>query len=201
LSNSSVTYSGITQTGYPEQYPYAFGFTIDGDSQCKWCPDSGSHDACGLHRQSPIDLKRSSAIIGGPDEKDCPDWHRLSYKDDTCTWNDIRDHLSIERHALQISIPQLDTGEIDCLEMGLRKYPRLDYSKGFPDFFWLQRIDISVPSQHIQEGIQYAAEVSLNHFYEIAHEKNQVRALSTIFLRYCGARLHTHLRYSFRVFS
>lgn len=58
-----------------------------------------------------------------------------------------------------------------------REFPRLDYSKGFPDWWHMARIDISTPSQHFQEGNQYAAEVTLAHFYEKDHFKNHVRSI------------------------
>lgn len=166
------------QTGYPNKYPHAIGFQIDDiGNNCRWCPEGQGDRACGLHRQSPIDLKRDRAQTGSLNEKECPDWHFMQTRDDTCSWEDMRNQFTIERHALQIHTPQLETGEINCFEEPLgRRYPRLDYSKGFPDWWWLQRTDIMVPSQHRQEGIQYAAEVVLAHFYSIDMEtdKNQV---------------------------
>jgi hypothetical protein len=147
-------------------------------SNCKWCPESGSHDACGLHHQSPIDLQRNRGEIGGPEEKECPDWHYMQTRDDTCTFDDIKGHFTVARHALQINIPQKSNGEIDCNEGGQRIYPRLDYSKGFQNWWWMQRIDIIAPSNHVQQNTKYAAEVVLAHFYEIEHYKNQVRCHS-----------------------
>ena len=87
----------------------------------------------------------------------------------------MKDQFTIERHALQIHTPQLSNGDIACKERNRRRYPRIDYSKGFPDWWWMQRTDVMVPSHHTQEGFQYAAEVTLAHFYEINHVKNQVR--------------------------
>jgi len=98
----------------------------------------------------------------------------MQFRNDTCTFDDMRDQFTIERHALRINVPQRSDGDIDCIQDGRRRYPRLDYSKGFPDWWWMQRTDIMVPSQHTQEGTQYAAEVALEHFYEIEHDKNQV---------------------------
>jgi hypothetical protein len=112
---------------------------------------------------------------------ECPDWHYMQYKDDSCTWDDMKDQFTIARHALQIHIPQLENGDIACEQNGVRRYPRLDYSKGFPDWWWMQRMDIMVPSQHVQEGNRYAAEVTLAHFYEIAHPKNQVGTLPAFY--------------------
>lgn len=163
------------QTGFPNHYPHSFGFDVDDDgNQCEWCPEDGD-ERCGTHRQSPIDLRRDRGELGGTNEKECPDWHWMQYRDDSCSWDDMKDQFTIERHALQIHIPQLSNGEIDCYEQDKgRRYPRLDYSKGFPDWWWMQRIDIMVPSQHSQQGVLYEAEVNLAHFYELAHDKNDV---------------------------
>jgi len=167
----------FVQTGYDEKYLYGKGFTIEGNNNCKWCVEGGPEN-CGLHRQSPIDLKRDRAIPGNPNEKECPDWHYMQYRDDTCDWEDMKSQFEILREALRITIPILPNGDIDCLsEDGIRQFPRLDYSKGFPDWWWLDHIDITVPSSHTQEGKRYAAEVVLAHFYEIPHEKNQVSVL------------------------
>jgi hypothetical protein len=117
-------------------------------------------------------------VAGSPNEKFCPDWHWMEYRPDTCTWDDMKTQLTIERHALQIHVPQLPNGDIDCFRWDKRRYPRIDYSKGFPDWWWMQRTDIHVPSNHIQEGTRYAAEVVLAHFYEIKHQKNQVSSRS-----------------------
>lgn len=143
-------------------------------SHCRHCPEDRSVN-CGQHRQSPIDLKRDRGVAGSPNEKFCPDWHWMEYRPDTCTWDDMKTQLTIERHALQIHVPQLPNGDIDCFRWDKRRYPRIDYSKGFPDWWWMQRTDIHVPSNHVQEGTRYAAEVVLAHFYEIKHTKNQVR--------------------------
>ena len=109
----------------------------------------------------------------------------MPYRPDTCKWEDMQDQFTIERHALQIHTPQLPNGDIDCLSWGKRRYPRVDYSKGFPDWWQLQRTDVMVPSQHIQEGVRYAAEVTLAHFYEISHPKNQVSDTRCIYTKFC----------------
>lgn len=99
----------------------------------------------------------------------------MRYEDDTCTWDDMLNQFSIERHALRLQIPQQADGNIACTNaQGEQMYPRLDYSKGFPNWWYLDHTTISVPSQHTQEGHQYDAEITLNHFYMIPHPKNQV---------------------------
>ena len=148
----------------------------DMGNNCKWCPEDSALRNCGVHRQSPINMLREVGVDTGPNHKECKDWHWMQYRDDTCTFDDMKSQFEINRHALQIWIPVKDNGKIDCWEQGKgRRYPRLDYSKGFPDWWYLQRTDISVPSQHTQEGHRYAAEVTLAHFYEIPHAKNEVR--------------------------
>lgn len=186
------------KTGYPDKFPYGKGFTLAGENFCQWCVEGGE-EKCGIHKQSPIDLKRDRAVLGGPNEKDCPDWHWMPYIDDSCTWDDMVDQFTIERHALQLNIPQLPNGDIDCNEDGRRKYPRMDYSKGFPDYWWLQRTSVMVPSQHTQEGTRYAAEVILAHFYEIAHYKNQVSVVCNLISNFCqtSIRLIKFFRDSF----
>lgn len=174
ISNMSST-SCCSQTGYPDKFLHGKGFSIEGSSNCLWCPENGPQN-CGLHRQSPIDLQRNRGIAGDPMEKECPDWHWMQFRNDTCSFDDdLIDQFVIERHALKLNIPINEDGEIDCEDdAGLRQFARLDYSKGFPDWWWLEHTSIQVPSQHTQEGKRYDAEVTLAHFYEIDHPKNQV---------------------------
>lgn len=108
-------------------------------------------------------------------EKECIDWHYIKYERGTCDWYDFQDQFEIMRHALRFSVPLLSNGDVDCEKDGQRAYPRTDYSKGFPDWWWLDHVDIQVPSNHVQEGKRYDGEITLAHFYEFAHEKNQVR--------------------------
>lgn len=165
----------LRQTGYPNKFENGFGFNVGEENNCRRCQEGGPQN-CGLHRQSPIDLKRDRGIIGHQFEKECPDWHWMQYRDDSCSWEDMEDQFEIERHSLKINIPVRPNGDIDCVrEDGQRRFPRLDYSKGFPDWWWMDHMSITTPSNHIQEGTQYAAEVILAHFYQIAHPKNQVR--------------------------
>ena len=169
----------LFQTGFSEKYPFTPYDFVDTFNNCRWCPESGDNKACGLHRQSPVDLKRDRAILNGTNFKTCPDWHYMQTRADTCTFEDVKNGFSIERHALRLEIPQLPDGQIACVDQfGQRLYPRLDYSKGFPDWWWMQRIEVMAPSSHRQEGVQYAAEVILQHFYELDHYKNQVCLLS-----------------------
>ncbi len=104
----------------------------------------------------------------------------MAYEDRTCTWNHIinnpntpdPNNFRIRRHALQILQPVDDNGELQCRQSdGRNSFPRLDYSKGFPNWWHLSHTEITVPSEHFQEGKQYDAEVHLAHFYELEHER------------------------------
>jgi len=91
----------------------------------------------------------------------------------------MADEFHINRNGLSITTPLTDDDDIDCVDdIGQRKFPKLDYSKGFPDWWYLDRIDISVPSEHVQHGQRYAAEVKLSHFYEIDMYKNKLGIVS-----------------------
>lgn len=91
----------------------------------------------------------------------------------------MQGQFEIGRNALMIHTPIRSNGDIDCVnEAGERKFPKLDYSKGFPDWWYLSRTDITVPSEHVQHGKRYAAEVKLSHFYEIDHYKNRLGVIS-----------------------
>jgi len=165
-----------TCPGWPDKLEGSVGWTLT-ENNCRSCPIEGN--SCGQHRQSPIDLHRDRAIEGHENEKECPDWHWMQYKDGSCQFDDILDQFEIARHALQIHTPLRANGDIDCEnEAGERKFPKVDYSKGFPDWWYLSRTDISVPSHHVQHGQRYAAEVVLSHFYEIDHYKNKLGKIS-----------------------
>ena len=62
--------------------------------------------------------------------------------------------------------PLTKDGQLACENENGNRYPRADYSKGFPDWFHLAHTEITVPSVHTQEGKRYDAEIHLNHFYE-----------------------------------
>lgn len=112
----------------------------------------------------------------------------MTFYDGTCSWTDMMSHFSIERQALKIQIPTTSTGQIGCADFkGNRIFPRLDYSHGFPNWWFLDHTSISVPSQHYQEGHQYDAEVILAHFYETQSTKNQLGQVSIFLDAYATA--------------
>jgi hypothetical protein len=56
--------------------------------------------------------------------------------------------------------------QLKCfLEGRGRLWGRIDFSKGFSKWWFLSHMDLKVPSEHVQEGKRYSAEVQLNHFY------------------------------------
>jgi hypothetical protein len=75
-----------------------------------------------------------------------------------CAFQDMR--FTIERHVLRAQHPMFANGSISCL-----KPSNIDFSMGFPDPWRLVHTDIKVPSEHMQDGERYDAEVVLSHVY------------------------------------
>jgi hypothetical protein len=80
-------------------------------------------------------------------------------------------NFKIERHSLQILQPIDENEKLRCDSDSGRLFPRLDYSKGFSDWWFLSHTELTVPSEHTQEGKRYDAEVHLAHFYSVKHER------------------------------
>mmetsp|Transcript_53447 Transcript_53447/g.130116 ORF Transcript_53447/g.130116 Transcript_53447/m.130116 type:complete len:611 (+) Transcript_53447:376-2208(+) len=154
---------------------------------CRWCPDGGDSSSkdCGRHHQSPIELKREYGFEPGthPNANECIDLHWMKYEDSFCTFDQLQqaNAFTIERHALRISQPievyrDFDN-DLDGVADGVRlmcrvpgrgsRFGRIDFSKGFSDWWHLSHIDLKVPSEHVQEGKRYDAEFQLAHFYSI----------------------------------
>jgi carbonic anhydrase len=165
--------------GYPDTWELARGWDIDRNT-CKNClqGESGSSSGtCSTHHQSPINLERNRGITGHRMEAECIDLHWMKYEDSTCTWQHMidGDAFTVERHALRVTQPLLLDGStddkgfvrLDCLVQGIgRRWGRLDYSKGFAEWWFLSHIDFHVPSEHTQNGKHYSAEAQMYHFYE-----------------------------------
>jgi hypothetical protein len=155
----------------------ARGWDIDGNS-CQSCPLGGadsSSGSCDRHHQSPINLERNRGITDDPDENTCIDLHWMKYEDSSCTWQHMidGDAFSVERHALRVTQPLDENSSdengfvrLDCAVPGEgRRWGRLDYSKGFAEWWYLSHIDFHVPSEHTQEGKHYSAEAQMYHYY------------------------------------
>lgn len=111
------------------------------------------------------------------------DVHWMKYEDSFCTWDQLidADAFTIERHALRIAQPITvyddfndDTdGVRDGVRLNCRipgrgsRFGRIDYSKGFSQWWHLSHIDIHTPSEHTQNGNRYDAEIQLQHFYSV----------------------------------
>mmetsp|Transcript_20140 Transcript_20140/g.33400 ORF Transcript_20140/g.33400 Transcript_20140/m.33400 type:complete len:589 (-) Transcript_20140:285-2051(-) len=176
--------------GWPEDWVLGVDWDIE-ENSCKWCPKGESN--CDRHHQSPIEMKRSVAV-GSEDTnesyRECIDWHWMKYEDSTCTWQDIREAgaFTIERHALTMRQPfepvpdgegeevisdeELDIGyQLQCNQKGRgRLWGRIDFSKGFNRWWFLSHMDLKIPSEHVQEGKRYSAEVQLHHFYSTSRD-------------------------------
>jgi hypothetical protein len=177
-----------TCLGWPDGFETARGWDL-GENHCRWCP-LGTRQ-CGIHHQSPIDLQRNRAVPGDPEEKECIDVHWMAYYDSTCDWENLKalNAFSIERHALKVNQPieQLASGDyrLACRNASGRRFGRIDFSKGFSEWWLMSHMDIHVPSEHTQEGKRYDGEIHLYHFYSIPGSQsstNNEMASVTIFL-------------------
>eukprot|EP00548_Thalassiothrix_antarctica_P003227 CAMPEP_0194129910 /NCGR_PEP_ID=MMETSP0152-20130528/1095_1 /TAXON_ID=1049557 /ORGANISM="Thalassiothrix antarctica, Strain L6-D1" /LENGTH=886 /DNA_ID=CAMNT_0038824291 /DNA_START=312 /DNA_END=2973 /DNA_ORIENTATION=- len=169
--------------GWPDSWELGVGWELGSKNNCASCPadrNNADNRDCGMHRQSPINLERTQSTTGHDTE--CYDYHWMAYENGSCKWDDIidnkssrdRNNFKIERHALQILQPINDKGKLQCKSKKKDKepmFPRLDYSKGFPDWWFLSHTEVTVPSEHTQHGKQYDAEVHLSHFYSVKHSR------------------------------
>lgn len=156
---------------------------------CKWCPE-GENNNCGRHHQSPVNLQRAvgldfhwSSEFYSEIANECIDLHWMKYEDSYCTLDHLEDAdaFTIERHALRITQPisvfddfrddkdgVLDGVKLNCrIEGRGSRFGRIDYSKGFSQWWHLSHIDIHTPSEHTQDGIRYDGEIQLQHFYSV----------------------------------
>lgn len=139
-----------TCPGWPTNWEVFNPFIpYDGASNtCKDCSVSTTGE-CRLHGQSPINLYRSVVF-----ERTCHDRHRMHFVKGNCSFEEL--DFQILPHALRVYQPK------HCVET-----PNIDFSMGFPNPWLLDFTDISVPSQHVQNGKQYDAEVVLSHTYSV----------------------------------
>lgn len=128
----------------------------------------------------------------------------MQYEDSSCSWQDLttKGAFSIERHGLKISQPlEYGNGGVNNIRLACpadgRRFGRIDFSKGFSDWWFLSHIDLKVPSEHYQEGKRYDAEVQLAHFYSIDGESagvdNQMATISIFLESYEGVQPYGHL--------
>lgn len=167
--------------------PNSQGWEIDSRNHCTDCPADGNN--CGVHHNSPINLKRNVAIPNSDDYNMCIDRHWISYYDSSCSFDELRSKngFTINRHALTIKQPMSNNFvdgsntlyAIDCSSDGRRTWGKMDFPKGYSQWWLLSHIDFKVPSEHTQEGKRYNGEIQLFHFYEMSGQAagvdNEVR--------------------------
>ncbi len=172
--------------GYRDKWETGRGWSIK-ENHCQWCPEGSNR--CGRHRQSPINLKRELGFEPGdhPNANECIDVHWMKYEDSYCDLQQLidADAFTIERHALRITQPITvfdskkddndgipDGVRSDCRkEGGGSRFGRIDFSKGFSQYWFLSHIDVHVPSEHYQDGARYDAEIQMYHFYSVTAEE------------------------------
>jgi len=171
--------------GYNHKWHEGINWTIT-DNFCRWCP-VGS-DECGRHHQSPINLLREVGLDPNISlvANECIDLHWMKYEDSFCSMEELveQDQFSIERYGLRIGQPitvyedmvndtdgVFDGIKLECRIIGRgSRFGRIDFSKGFSDWWYLSHTDIHVPSEHTQEGKRYDAEIQMYHFYSLDYD-------------------------------
>jgi hypothetical protein len=111
------------------------------------------------------------------------------------------DSFVIERHGLRINMPisvSDGTAKMDCQIPGRgSRFGRIDFSKGFSQWWYLSHIDIHTPSEHTQEGKRYDAELQLHHFYsvsaDVAGVANEVATVGIFMQAYDNAPPYRYL--------
>jgi carbonic anhydrase len=142
------------QPGWPTNWEQ-FNDFIPYDNMTNQCMDCSADPAvpgnkvkCRKAVQSPIDLKRNITA-----RRQCRDRHRMNYVKGDCRFDTL--DFEILPHVLRVYQP---SHEQKC-----NVTPTIDFSMGFPYPWLLEFSDISVPSQHTQDGYRYDAEVVLSH--------------------------------------
>jgi Eukaryotic-type carbonic anhydrase len=187
----------LVQTGWVDKWEYGVEWQLGGS--CEWCPDDttsgGSPDSsCEKHHQSPINVERYVADESSGQFKECIDLHWMKYHDSACSYDQLvaKNAIFVDRHALRIVQPIVPgdgggnlTHRLACRSLE-NSWGRIDFSKGFSQWWYLSHIDFHVPSEHLQEGKRYDGELQMYHFYSVSGQEagvnNQVRVLCSLFL-------------------
>ena len=150
-----------SQPGWPTNWEKLNPFIPYNESveTCKNCANRLT-GLCEDHRQSPIPLNRNVTA-----ERECVDRHFMHHGPGQCSL--AKFDFQILPHVLRAYLPAKCPGE----------WPWIDFSMGFPDPWQLRFTDISVPSQHVQDGVRYDAEVVLSHVYSKNNPKKLVSPL------------------------
>ena len=135
----------------------------------------------------------------------------MKYEDSVCSLEQLidADAFSIERHSLRISQPVAiyddinqdidgvpDGVRLQCREEGIgSRFGRIDFSKGFSQWWYLSHTDVKTPSEHTQDGKRYDAEIQLHHFIVSQPRKLVPTTRSRLFrssLKPMTMQSHTH---------
>jgi hypothetical protein len=169
----------VIQPGWPDNWelwdprlPYKEG--TNGCLDCRGKPKG----LCKAHKQSPISLFRNMTS-----NRICYDRHKMGYKNGDCARFPAM-NFTVERHVLRAMQPLLPDGNSMCLARA-----NIDFSMGFPDPWHLLFTDIKVPSEHMQDGKRYDAEVVLSHEYSNKGNNDRFVSDVTISLRISRDRL------------
>lgn len=122
------------------------------ENTCMDC-SAKTKGACRRHKQSPLHLYRNVTA-----KRECHDRHWMHSSKGTCSYDGVK--WSLERHGLRVTQPLDENGQNTCDTPA-----SIDFSMGFPNRWNLVHTDIKVPSEHMQDGKRYAAEVQLAHIY------------------------------------
>jgi hypothetical protein len=101
----------------------------------------------------------------------------MKYRDSSCTVDILRKTGSfvVARHALRIIQPLEDLGgdtyRLACKSSIGRRWGRIDFSRGFSQWWLLSHTDLHVPSEHTQHGKRYDGEIQLYHWYAVSGEE------------------------------
>lgn len=95
--------------------------------------------------------------------------------DSSCDFETLREKkaFTVERHALKITQPLESTGAPDAYQLackspkGARTWGKIDFSRGFSQWWHLSHVDFHVPSEHTQEGKRYSGEIQMYHWYSV----------------------------------
>ena len=176
----------LTCEGWTDKFEYAKGWDLYKGGNCLWCPAGDDRCEADGHHESPINLLRARAITTDPEYNECIDVHWMQYHDSSCSFDQLqaKNGFRIERHALKVVQPIVlnATGSyaLGCQQKG-KSWGRIDFSRGFSAWWYLSHIDLHVPSEHVQEGKRYDAELQMYHFYSKSGEEagvdNEVRFL------------------------
>eukprot|EP00542_Grammatophora_oceanica_P020995 CAMPEP_0194028994 /NCGR_PEP_ID=MMETSP0009_2-20130614/2856_1 /TAXON_ID=210454 /ORGANISM="Grammatophora oceanica, Strain CCMP 410" /LENGTH=525 /DNA_ID=CAMNT_0038668555 /DNA_START=24 /DNA_END=1601 /DNA_ORIENTATION=- len=165
--------------GWPDSWELSMGWNL-AETSCQHCPANTNKQCGGSHHQSPIDLLRNKAINGSSTFNECIDVHWMKYEDSSCSWDHISDQggFTIEPHTLKITQPTEIVADgsirLSCPSEGGRRWGKIDFSKGFSQWWFLSHIDFKVPSEHSQEGKFYSGEIQMAHFYSVTGDEANV---------------------------